>query len=72
MFREPCTYRSGRGSGRRGAFSKSPQAETLGVLPCKRVKQVSYREQCETKNGAREIEVVTNALLKPQFIRGNK
>ena len=29
----------------------NPQAETLGVLSCKRVKQVSYREKCETKNG---------------------
>jgi hypothetical protein len=42
----------------------SPQAKWLGVLPCKRVKQVSYGEQCETKNGTPEIDVMTDALLE--------
>ncbi len=38
------------------------RGQWLGVLPCKRVKQVS---DCESKSGTPEIDVVANALLEP-------
>jgi hypothetical protein len=34
-------------------------------LCCDRMHQISYGKQRETKNGTPEIEVVTNAMLKP-------
>src|SRR5229473_1746761 len=38
---------------------------SLGVLLCKHMKQISYGKQRETKHSTREIQVMTNAMLKP-------
>jgi hypothetical protein len=37
----------------------------LGAPLYNRIKQISYGKQRETKKSAAEIEVVTNAMLKP-------
>ena len=42
-----------------------PSTNPLAGLRCKRMKQISYGKQRETKNGAPEIEVMTHTMLKP-------
>ncbi|OLC71012.1 MAG: hypothetical protein AUH87_03520 [Deltaproteobacteria bacterium 13_1_40CM_4_54_4] len=37
----------------------------LVVSLFKRMKQIPYGKQCETKNSTPEIDVMTNATLKP-------
>jgi hypothetical protein len=44
----------------------------LGVSLCNGMKQISYGKQRETKNSTPEIQVVTNAVLEPQCIQGNR
>ncbi len=36
------------------------------------MKQISCGKQCETKNGAPEIEIMTNALLEPPMHPGKQ
>ena len=44
-----------------------PRFYALAGPLCKRMKQISYGKQRETKNGTPEIEVMTNAMLKPSM-----
>ena len=39
--------------------------QSSGVPHSKRMKQISYGKQRETKNSAPEIEIMTNAMLQP-------
>jgi len=58
-----------------GAHSKTgtmPLTNPSAGGLCKRVKQVSYRKQRETKDSTPEIEIVTDAVLRPPMHPGKQ
>jgi hypothetical protein len=41
---------------------KERRAQKGSALPPERIAKISYRKQCQTKNGTPEIEIMTNAI----------